>query len=184
MTTYIGIDYSYTSPSICIESDGSLEFYYITTKKKAVIKYPSLNGVLYTKDSFTDLERFDYISDWVVSLIEPYSDDMVVGLEGYSYGSSGRTFQVAEACGLLKYKLWKNFGIKQVICIPPASVKKTFTGSGSSNKEAMYDEWDRLGMPNLKEMFNMKKADNPISDIVDSYAIIQSLKNKLVKGQP
>ena len=50
--TKVGIDYSLTSPAICI-NDGQLNFYYLTTKKKWIGKQ-SDNIIGYEHKEWTD----------------------------------------------------------------------------------------------------------------------------------
>ncbi len=47
-------------------------------------------------------------------------------LEGYSFGSKGKVFHIAENTGILKYKI-HNMGVPLEV-IPPTTVKKFATG--------------------------------------------------------
>ena len=59
--TKIGIDYSLTSPAICV-NDGNLMFYYLTSKKKWIGKQ-SENIIGYEHKEWTDpIERFKNIT--------------------------------------------------------------------------------------------------------------------------
>ena len=62
---------------------------------------------------------------WVLDsgLINIRPPDLVV-IEDYSLGSSGRTFDLAENCGLLKYFLY--FLKVQYIVVSPSANKKAF----------------------------------------------------------
>jgi Holliday junction resolvasome RuvABC endonuclease subunit len=56
-------------------------------------------------------------------------------LEGYSYDSVGRVFELGEIGGVVKVLLHES-GIKYVV-VPPVLLKKFATGSSSASKEAM-----------------------------------------------
>ena len=166
--TIIGIDYSLTSPAICI-NNGSLMFFYLTNKKKH-IGMMSEEIVGYEHKEWTDpIQRFKYISDFALDIIEPLLEPMVY-IEGYSYGSKGQgLFQIAENCGILKYRLQEeNLPYSTVV---PSVVKKGATGKGNADKDMMYEAFVKETKIDLKKLFDTEKVGNPISDIVDSYFI-------------
>ena len=169
--TIVGIDYSLTSPAICINIDGDagLMFYYLTNKKKwtGVI---SEEIVGYEHKEWKDpIERFKYISDFALDIISPLINPQVF-IEGYSYGSKGQgLFQIAENCGILKYRLQEqNIPYETVV---PSVVKKGATGKGNADKDMMYEAFVKETKIDLKKLFDTDKVGNPISDIADSYFI-------------
>lgn len=84
-----------------------------------VFKY-RFHGELFNEFNH-ECQRYDSISDWAVDKVLGCN---YVGLEGYAYGASGRAiFQIAENCGLLKYKLWEA-GIT-VDVIAPTKIKRS-----------------------------------------------------------
>src|SRR5210317_716102 len=167
--TIIGIDYSLTSPAICV-NNGNLMFYYLTSKKK-------LTGVIseeivgYEHKEWTDpIQRFTFISDFALDIISATSNPTIY-IEGYSFGSKGQgVFQIAENCGILKYRLLEeDYGYHTVV---PSVVKKGATGKGNADKDMMYEAFCKeLPDYNLKKSFDTEKVGNPLSDIVDSYYI-------------
>ena len=172
-TTRVGIDYSLTSPAVCINY-GTLKFYYLTTKKKWVGKQ-SENIIGYEHKEWTDpIERFKNISDFVIDILftnplfEPTTPQIFI--EGYSYGSKGQgLFQIAENCGILKFRLQeKNYDYSIVV---PSVVKKGATGKGNADKDMMYDAFLKETKIDLKKILDTDKVGNPLSDIVDSYYI-------------
>jgi len=166
--TKIGIDYSLTSPAICV-NDGNLMFYYLTSKKKWIGKQ-SENIIGYEHKEWKDLiERFTYISDFAIEIIKQTQNPEIY-IEGYSYGSKGRgLFQIAENCGILKYRLQEqNFNYETVV---PSVVKKGATGKGNADKDLMYEAFVKEVKIDLKKLFDTEKVGNPLSDIVDSYYI-------------
>ncbi len=167
--TIIGIDYSLTSPAVCINYNDSFKYYYLTSKKKWIGKQ-SENIIGYEHKEWTDpIQRFTYISDFVFdcigSLINPE-----IFIEGYSFGSKGQgLFQIAENCGILKYRiLEKGYSYNTVV---PSVVKKGATGKGNADKDMMYKAFVEETKIDLKKLFDTDKVGNPISDIVDSYYI-------------
>jgi Holliday junction resolvasome RuvABC endonuclease subunit len=88
-------------------------------------------------------------------------------IEDYSMGSKGKVFHIAENTEVLQYNLY--LAGKEYHKIPPTSLKKWATGKGNSDKEKMYEKFLEIEGVDLKAMFGLKKADSPLSDIVDSY---------------
>jgi len=166
--TIIGIDYSLTSPAVCI-NNGSLMFFYLTNKKKW-IGQQSEDIIGYEHKEWTDpIQRFKNISDFVIDIIfQTYNPKIFI--EGYSFGSKGQgLFQIAENCGILKYRLLqKGYSYTTVV---PSVVKKGATGKGNADKDMMYEAFVKETKIDLKKLFDTEKVGNPISDIVDSYFI-------------
>ena len=179
--TIIGIDYSLTSPAICVNINGDdiLMFYYLTNKKK-YIGQMSEDIIGYEHKEWTDpIERFKYISDFALDIISPLISPQIF-IEGYSFGSKGQgLFQIAENCGILKYRLQEqNLSYQTVV---PSVVKKGATGKGNADKEMMYEAFVKDTKIDLKKIFDTEKVGNPISDIVDSYYIQKVGYNGLQK---
>jgi Holliday junction resolvasome RuvABC endonuclease subunit len=176
--TIIGIDYSLTSPAICV-NNGNLMFYYLTSKKKwtGVI---SEEIVGYEHKEWTDpIQRFTFISDFALDIIST-TNNPTIYIEGYSFGSKGQgVFQIAENCGILKYRLLEDkYGYNTVV---PSVVKKGATGKGNADKDMMYEAFVKDTNIDLKKLFDTDKVGNPISDIVDSYYIQKVGYNELQK---
>ena len=174
--TIIGIDYSLTSPAVCI-NNGNLMFYYLTNKKKYIGKQ-SENIIGYEHDDWIDpIERFKNISNFVFEVIGKHISPTIgyrsienIFIEGYSFGSKGQgLFQIAENCGILKYRLQEqNIPYETVV---PSVVKKGATGKGNADKDMMYEAFVKETKLDLKKIFDTNKVGNPISDIADSYFI-------------
>ena len=166
--TTIGIDYSLTSPAVCLDN-GNLMFYYLTNKKKWIGQM-SEDIIGYEHKEWTDpIQRFTYISDFVFDIIGSLINPEIY-IEGYSFGSKGQgLFQIAENCGILKYRLLeKGYTYNTVV---PSVVKKGATGKGNADKDMMYEAFVRDTNIDLKKIFDTDKVGNPISDIADSYFI-------------
>jgi len=169
--TIVGIDYSLTSPAICINIDNAdvLMFYYLTNKKKYIGKMSEDIIGYEHKEYDTPIRRFTYISDFIFDhvsgLINP-----IIFIEGYSFGSKGQgIFQIAENCGILKYRLQEaEIPYETVV---PSVVKKGATGKGNADKDMMYESFNKETNIDLKKVFDTDKIGNPLSDIADSYFI-------------
>ena len=164
--TIIGIDYSLTSPAVCVNGK---KFYYLTNKKKWQVKINE-NIIGYAHKEWTDpIQRFTYISDFVFDILFT-TNNPIIFIEGYSFGSKGQgLFQIAENCGILKYRLLeKGYGYNTIV---PSVVKKGATGKGNADKDKMYEAFVKDTKIDLKKLFDTEKVGNPISDIVDSYYI-------------
>jgi Holliday junction resolvasome RuvABC endonuclease subunit len=170
-TTIIGIDYSLTSPAVCINDEGDLMFYYLTNKKKWIGQMAK-NIIGYEHQEYdTPIKRFSQISDWVFDILkDTFHKQQEVFIEGYSFGSKGQgIFQIAENCGILKYRLQENKIPYDTVV--PSVVKKGATGKGNADKDMMYEAFVKETNIDLKQIFDTEKVGNPISDIADSYFI-------------
>ena len=172
--TIIGIDYSLTSPAICVTKDFIFEnsqFYYLTNKKKYIGPMSKNIFGFEHQEYNTPIHRFSQISDWAFDTIkETIHTPQKVFIEGYSFGSKGQAvFQIAENCGILKYRL-QEMDI-DYDTIVPSVVKKGATGKGNADKDLMYESFSKETNTNLKKIFDIEKIGNPVSDIVDSFYI-------------
>jgi len=193
MKKIAGIDYSLTSPAICVykeENGGHFDFdrcvlHYLSNNEKqrqlaARTGLENLRAEPYP-EWHCEEERHDKLSSWAYNIVQGCEE---VFLEGYAFATSGTSHvrSMAENTGLLKHKMWKSkISFKTY---PPTVIKKFATGKGNSNKEKMYEAFvDELLTPtDLKERLTpkAKKIINPISDIVDSYFIAKAGAEGLV----
>ena len=183
----IGIDYSLSSPGVCVNtSEGEFKyedcsFYYLTHTKKydstfkekiafgqSMVEYKGTQHKLYTSEP----ERYNNIADWVIDIINSYvfwQEQPTIQIEDYSYGSTGRVFHIAENLGLLKYKLKMECGWDYTL-IPPSVIKKFGTDKGNANKELMLEAFEKDTGANLPKIFDTT-SKSPISDVADAYFI-------------
>ena len=174
--TIVGIDYSLNSPAICIAGDDfdfdKCSFHFLTSKKKHIGKFGKNIFGYEIKDYKTPIERFTNISTWALDIIHKHKTDTAkVFIEGYSFGSKGQAvFQIAENCGILKYRLQMSPSILYDTIVPSV-VKKHASGKGNADKQLMYDSFKNHTKQDLLKMFDMGKLNNPVTDIVDSYYI-------------
>ena len=182
MKKLAGIDYSLTSPAICVwkGTDDNRQFnfnmcnvYYLETAQR--LKRPqheilNLHTEIYPEWE-TEEQRHDLLSDWAMSIISGCQ----VFIEGYAFATSGKSHvrSVAENSGLLKHKMYKAH--QTFTSIPPSVIKKYATGKGNANKDLMYDAFSKecVVPVDLQKTLRPKstKLTNPTTDIVDSYWI-------------
>lgn len=176
MMKIIGIDLSLTSPACCVFEGEEFNFngcyfYYYTTNKKLELSLNPVHGQK-AKEYFNDQERYHNISQWIISIINSRQPEHVF-IEDYSFASTGRVFNIAENCGILKYLLWKSN--ITFTTIPPTVVKKQATGKGNSNKVAMELAFIKETGFNVRKHLQLSEsASNPIYDIVDSYYVTKA----------
>ena len=166
-----GIDYSTTSPCICIfKKDGTINpidcnfsFFALDKWRPRWATLQNVNCYKLPKD-LKLIDKYIFLADWTVEALRWHNGRVEkVILEDYSYGSTGRVFNIAENVGILKLKLKQN-GFRYET-VPPTVIKKFATGKGNSNKEAMLESWK--AEPDNFEL--VQENGNPATDIVDSY---------------
>lgn len=169
---WAGIDYSMTCPSITVGTSNDFSkcktFYYIDHKKLVgKFKYN-----IYGTKSFPyehEIERYDNIAQWALTVLKQYKVTEVC-LEGYAMRAVGKVFNISENTALLKYHMWKNN--IQYYTPAPTAVKKEFSGKGNSNKIGMHDAFvDKTGI-DVGAFMGKTPDKSPVSDIVDSYAML------------
>lgn len=191
---YAGIDYSMSSPSICVwDSSKPLNFMNCKVYNFANWSYSknlqgSHNNISIIKQPSFDCneERFLNIGNWAKAVLLQEKVEKV-SLEGYSYGSKGNTFEIGENTGVLKQQL---FFLKiPFIVLAPTDIKKKATGNGSAGKSLMYESflneegifvediipYDKFG--DSKMLVKKKETPwelKPVDDIIDSYFIMRS----------
>lgn len=177
---FAGIDYSMTSPAIAIcNGEWKIQncfFFYLTQNKKYEGHFLNgkINGQLFPEWHSPE-ERFYIIAQWAVARIAKCQK---INMEGYSYGSTGKVFEIAENLGLLKHYLFKynhDFKITE-----PTVIKKYATGKGNAGKDLMEESFIKETGIDLKQVLGMTEKNwNPSSDIIDSYYIGKYLYEKL-----
>jgi len=175
-----GIDYSMSCPAICVYNTESGNFCYNNTKayfrsnltRFEAFKEGNLEGCNHGPWKH-EMDRYDDISSWALDILSKNKVDQVY-LEGYSFGSTGRVFNIAENTAILKYNLWADMIHFDVI--PPTTVKKFATGKGNASKEDMFNKFNEEN-PNidLRGLLTPRSTGviSPLNDIVDSYYILK-----------
>lgn len=174
-----GIDYSLSCPAICVHDTQKGKFSFETTYhyfRSNLKKYDKFHeGRLWGENHGqwkTDEDRYDDIATWALDMLMSVHKVDMVYIEGYSYGSTGKVFHIAENTAVLKYNLWDaklDFEI-----VPPTVIKKYATGKGNANKEKMYEAFVNEN-PNVDLRSDLTPRSSnvisPVSDVVDAYFI-------------
>ena len=206
----VGIDFSLTSPSVCIYKNDEYRFIsffndsgkdWRKSKSKSykyhndlcgiidIIPYTRrIDDVIYSNEQRTKMADALMIANLIIDKLKMIIDDeVVIGLEGFSYGSiSSSTLDLAMYNSFLRMKLIENFGSDCLNIISPTEGKKILFGKGNAKKEDMIQAFidNRLNDDILtKNVFWQYCKDNgvdfkqpkPIDDLVDSYAILKSI---------
>lgn len=157
----IGIDFSLTSPAICVYKNGEYSFIsffndngkdWRHSKSKTYRYHNDLCGIIevipYTRkidDSNYRNEQKTKMADalMIVNLIidklkQIIDDEVIIGLEGFSYGSiSSSTLDLAMYNSFLRMKLIENFGSDVLNIVSPTEGKKVLFGKGNAKKDDM-----------------------------------------------
>lgn len=195
--TFVGIDYSMTSPAVATYRGDPADFHW----KKVIFSYHTTSdslayqskrdgaiwcyGQMPSRPHNNSEERFDRLSEWALHALSengsmtfrhgdmPSPLNTTIVLEDYALGARGRTFEIAENTGLLKHKLRK--AGYDFTLVAPTTVKKFATGKGNSDKDAMYKAWmDETDFSLFLEFIpNRKKIGSPVTDMVDAYYLLK-----------
>lgn len=168
-----GIDYSITSPAVAIFNGTDVRLYGWTGKKHTQWSNKSLHIDVCPYPEYTsEIERLSNLAACVHDTIMIHNPTHAF-IEGYSFGGSGKVFNIAEGCGILKHKLWTS-GIH---ChdLSPGTVKKLATGAGNAKKPEMVEQFIKDTGVDIYDVFGKKKGlktiPSPITDLVDAYYV-------------
>ena len=201
---YVGIDPSINSTGVTINiwENNSLftEVFYIikgnklTKKEQKVTEDDDLNKVIYStyekidiKDA-NDSHELELIKtknllnivnviSHIITVYSKHCDNIYVGMEGLSYGSSVRTRSIYELAGLnylIRNELMTKHMCKLYI-LPPTEVKKFATGIGNCSKDAVINVFSSI-FPNLLKI-------PKIDDIADSWFICNYVRDIITKKE-
>lgn len=212
---YIGIDFSIKSPGITIRDHSGIHFYSLprtdviredceislkdagvdVRKLRAEGKLPS-NATIAMRERSSLIDSV-YETNEIVDIITAVTENTVganiyVGLEGFSFGSSGnRLAQLSGYQWLLRYRLLEDCHVpfQNIYIFSPMTVKAT-AGKGNLKKEGMIEAFladsdddlaDNQLWIEMKEnpsSFQNKKGQwlKPIDDIIDSFWVLKTLE--------
>jgi len=181
----VGIDYSLTSPCVCIARDKTFSnsfFYFLNDRKTVQGKFHNILGEAH-EEYLTDQERYENIASWVMTILADFKkEEVTILIEDYSFGSKGKVFNLAENCGILKYMLYKQ-GYK-FFTVPPTVVKKFATGKGNATKEKMYEAFVAETGVDLHAIISpTTKLGSPTTDVVDAWYIARYMQEKSNKKE-
>lgn len=174
----IGVDYSITSPAAAVITNSAIKLYAWNGKKHLhwasahveiqVIPYP---------DYTTEIERLSKLAKAMYDevFLRHVGYNHYVFIEGYSFGATGKVFNIAEGCGIFKHMLW-NSGLTCTE-LSPGTIKKFATGAGNAKKPEMIEAFNNHTGIDLYEIFGKKKGlktiPSPLSDLADAYWVAQ-----------
>ena len=157
----IGIDFSLTSPAVCVYKNG--EYFFISffndggkdwrkSKSKSYRYHNELKDIIevipytrniddsnYRNEQKTKMADALMIVNLIIEKIKTFIDgDVIIGLEGFSYGSiSSSTLDLAMYNSFLRMKLIENFGSDVLNIVSPTEGKKVLFGKGNAKKDDM-----------------------------------------------
>ena len=185
----LGVDWSMTSPAwTYIDETGKfVHHYFLHRNRKNSGKDESIEHIMQTSESKmesfkpwlyptydTPQQRFYLLSEVLVDSVNAYNMfDMKVVFEGYSFGATGKVFDIAECTGIAKQALYREYGLIPTV-VPSTQWKKHFGLKGNSDKKPIVDLYIERTGNDLYSLFNKKpdqKSLGVISDIADSYFI-------------
>lgn len=176
MTNFVGVDFSMTSPAICVHPDQD--------------EWDDSQCIIYNKSTFTndsfqiewgpylDFEkmistsateshkRYEEIRQWALTCIP---EDSFIMFEDYAMGAKGKVFNIAENTGITKHSLILRGDIVETIA--PTSLKKWASGRGNAKKEDMVDRFHAITGVDLPLLLDQTPDKSPCSDIVDAYFV-------------
>lgn len=192
MSYICGIDWSLSCPALCLYqynikplTPKNCLWYvnqeHVTKKEEKFRTENQLSNVFFSERFVTcsAQERYFYLADWAMSILMEYNVKFVV-LENYALAGKGRVFDIAESTGLLKHVLYKNN--IEIEKIEPTVSKVYFAGKGNAKKADMIQRFNNLEQTNLAQQlgYDIDFTGSPVSDIVDSFALIYTHIHKVV----
>ena len=181
-TCVAGIDYSTSSPCICVNVKNDYDFHYLTRTKKFARAIDFEGGIMVGEflaktspphqldflDEFdTKIEQYTFIANWAIDVLSRYNVQ-AIWLEGYAFAATGRVFHIGENTGILKYRLMKKKLPYSVVA--PTMVKSNTLGKGNASKEEAIERFNQDFDTDINELLDTPTM-NPASDIADSYLI-------------
>ena len=149
---------------------GKMDYLTFSSVKKNVSDHIKF---LPKKDFKNDWDQIKFMTDIVLDFI-PKGSPIII--EGYSFGSVGSVFDIAESCGVMKWRLITEHDCK-FMEVPPTTIKKWATGSGGADKVKMTNAYFNLTSIPF-ELTHLSKFKSPQNDIIDSFWMLDLLINK------
>lgn len=178
-----GIDYSISSPAICVHSgkkwsfeNCSFYFFYKRKKEPLLPKKPKFQYDLYPEYK-TQEDRYIKLGKWTLDKVH---DCDAIFIEGYAFAGKGLVFQIGENTGTMKTLLYAAYNRHITESIPPKTIKKFATDNGNASKQLMQEAFIEETQFDLKlSLEETAKQTSPSSDIIDAYFICKYGFNSL-----
>lgn len=204
--TMTGIDFSIKSPAAVVLHKNKYHFFswqWKLGKVHEALKLAGVNVIVphdyesFPGDESTYKERTfttecDSLTDSISKTLKKYAGPYAI--EGFSFGSTGnRLSQLSGYQHVLRYKMNKDFTVKNMWIFAPMTVKAT-AGKGNFNKEKMLEAFMNSEDPillktpffqalkSMPEEFQNKKGAflKPVDDLIDSYWVLKTLERKCI----
>lgn len=147
---YVGLDLSLTNTGVAILTDNLNDLPQVLSIKTTP-KYD-----LYTRAEMA-LEKLKVFLD----VHTGSNKNTHFFVEGFAFGAKGQIFNIAEFSGIIKYYINKEwFFDSDFYQIPPTSLKKFITGSGTAKKELM-----------VKEVYKRYQFDTNDDNAADAFSL-------------
>lgn len=165
----LALDFSLRSPGICVMKDG---FYHLFGFAKIGCKFqgPLCDvTVLKYDDTGSDLVRYRRLIESVfTTCIEPVTATPDIVLEGYAFvpGRGGSNYKIHEVTGILKWELFKRFGVEPVIW-NARQWRKILFGGGGDKLTALEHFEKKFPETDLFDICNRKRTDSVVSPVQD-----------------
>ena len=188
---YVGIDYSMNSPGVCVLHGKNIDLYGFYNGYRGITgktyklqdeRLITINIISNVEVYKTQIERFDHLARKILAVINRVElNNPIVYIEGYSMGSRGKVFDIAENTAILKHYLYRCD--MEPTAISPMEIKKFATGSGRAIKDDMHDAFVRETGLNLKDLLTpRRKLGSPVTDLVDSFWVAKYAE-KVAQGE-
>jgi len=154
--TLLGLDMSKRNSGVALYESGTI----ITSVINIPVKY---------KDN---LIITNMISRSLFELIDDPANTYCM-IEDYAFGAKGRTFELAEINGVLKWRLHFEMGIprEQIMICGGGQLKKFATGKGNCPKDIV-----------IKEVFKRWGFDTDNNNEADAYVLVKILESLFIGG--
>lgn len=149
----------------------------------------------YSNEQIQKMKDAQLISNTILEKLAKYCwEDTHIAIEGFAYGSKGMSFiDLILFNSFLRKDLARVFGFSNIIVISPKEAKK-FAGNGNADKFFMIDAFvknkanDELLASNpmhqyIANISELESNPKPIDDLVDSYWIMKTAKEKYLKQE-
>ena len=202
---YIGFDYSLNKPAGCILKNGkySFKFWPLELDNKSLEKLQIANIYIKNRQRISpgtnSSEKFRVhikmagdLSDIIINDIKKIikNETVTIGFEGASFNSGGNSgLQLEGYKYILVEKLGKLYGLENIFIFAPNSIKSV-AGCATKDKRGKDSMIKAFAEKDINHKFReilkndpmlLKKKTNfvaGVDDIVDSYFVIETLRNK------